>query len=129
PTKPARASSTGTSGRAGPSQAAASHGGPGIARPRRAVTGRTDTNTAVVRSRISRVRPYGAVATSASSGSWRGPYAAATPSTGASGATRRNGASADPSERYAAKVANDSDRNAPTSQAPRSEAAAESRTA
>ena len=33
PTKPASASSTGTSARAGPSHAAASHGGPGTARP------------------------------------------------------------------------------------------------
>ena len=55
PTKPASASSTGTSARAGPSHAAASHDGPGRASPSSMVTGSTDSRTPLVRSRIRRI--------------------------------------------------------------------------
>ena len=59
----------GTRASAGPSQAPAIHSGPGSISPSRAVNGSTVASTARVRVRISRVRPYGAVTTSASSGS------------------------------------------------------------
>ena len=57
PTYADSASSTGTSASAGPSQASASQSGPGSSRPSAAVNGSTETSTARVRTRISRVRP------------------------------------------------------------------------
>ena len=73
PTKLDSAIITGTSASAGPSQATASHTGPGTKKPATIANGSTETSTPRVRSRISRVRPYGAVTISDSSGSSCGP--------------------------------------------------------
>src|SRR5680860_908589 len=103
---------------AGASHATASQDGPGSARPTMIATGADVASTPAVRSSSSRTAGCGVTVTSSCEGSASPPKEAATPATGANGATKRKMATPSAPENIAAAPANTVTPRMPRSHAP-----------